>query len=60
MNNIPDEYLEQYASEMLKKKEQVNALVERSIDTKLTAVLKTVVTLNHKSISVEDFGKMFN
>ncbi len=58
MNNIPDEYLEQYASEMLKKKEQVNALVERS--TKLTAVLKTVVTLNHKSISVEDFGKMFN
>ena len=60
MNNIPDEYLEQYASEMLKKKEQVNALVERGIDTKLTAVLKTVVTLNHKSISVEDFGKMFN
>ncbi len=60
MNNIPDEYLEQYASEMLKKKDQVNALVERSIDTKLTAVLKTVVTLNHKSISVEDFGKMFN
>ena len=25
-----------------------------------TAVPKTVVTLNHKSISVEDFGKMFN
>lgn len=60
MNNIPEEYLEQYASEMLKKKEQVNALVERSIDTKLTAALKEVVTLNHKSISLEDFGKMFN
>ena len=53
MNNIPDEYLEQYASEMLKKKEQVNALVERSIDTKLTAVLKTVVTLNQQVAKVE-------
>lgn len=60
MNNIPEEYLEQYASEMLKKKEQVNALVERSIDTKLTAALKEVVTLNRKPISLEDFGKMFN
>ncbi|MBR2862163.1 MAG: trigger factor [Bacteroidaceae bacterium] len=60
MSNIPDEYLEQYATEMLKKKEQAQALVERSIDTKLTAALKNVVTLEHKSISVEDFGKLFS
>lgn len=60
MNNIPDEYLEQYASEMLKKKEQVNSLVERCIDSKLMTALKNVVTLNHKSISVEDFGKLFS
>lgn len=59
MNNIPDEYLENYATEMLKKKEQVNALVERCIDTKLTAALKPVVKLAHKSVSVEDFNKMF-
>lgn len=60
MNNIPDEYLEQYATEMLKKKEQVNSLVERCIDSKLMAALKNVVALNHKSISVEDFGKLFS
>lgn len=60
LNNIPDEYLEQYASEMLKKKEQVNALLERCIDMKLTEALKGIVTLNHKNISVEDFRKMFN
>ncbi len=59
MNNIPDEYLEQYAKEMLKKQEQVNALVERCIDVKLQTALKNVVTLNHKSVSVEDFSKMF-
>ena len=60
MTNIPDEYLEQYANEMLKKKEQAQALVERCIDTKLTVALKNVVTLEHKSISAEDFGKLFN
>lgn len=60
MNNIPDEYLENYAQEMLKNREQVNALVERCIDQKLTEALKNVITLNHKAISAEDFTKMFD
>ncbi len=60
MNNIPVEYLEQYAQEMLKKPEQVNQLVERCIESKLSAALKNVVKLEHKAISVEDFGKMFS
>ena len=59
MNNIPDEYLENYAQEMLKHQQQAQALVERCIDEKLTEALKGVVTLNHKSISAEDFTKMF-
>lgn len=59
MNNIPDEYLENYAQEMLKNENQVHALVDRCIDQKLTEKLKEVVTLNHKSISSEDFAKMF-
>lgn len=60
MNNIPEEYLENYAQEMLKRKEQANALTERCIDEKLCAALKTVVKLNHKSISTEDFKKLFD
>ncbi|MEG1580786.1 MAG: trigger factor [Bacteroidaceae bacterium] len=59
MMNIPEEMLENYATEMLKKKEQVDALVERCIDSKLSAQLKTIVTLNSKTISIEDFNKMF-
>ena len=60
ITNIPEEYLEQYAAEMLKKKEQVNGLIERCIDNKLIVALKEVVTLEHKNISVEDFGKLFD
>lgn len=59
MNNIPEEYLEQYAAEMLKNRDQVNGLVERCIDEKLAAALKNVVKLNRKGISVEDFQKLF-
>lgn len=58
MNNIPDEYLENYAQEMLKHQEQVNSLIERCVDQKLSEALKSVVKLNHKSISQEDFAKM--
>ena len=59
MNNIPDEYLENYAQQMLQDKKHVQGLMERSIDAKLTEKLKGIVTLNHKSISSEDFAKMF-
>lgn len=59
MNNIPNEYLENYAQEMLKHQEQVNQLVDRCVDQKLAEALKKVVTLNNKSISTEAFAKMF-
>ena len=59
MNNVPDEYLENYAADMLKKKEYVDNLVDRSIDRKLTVALKDVVKLNEKEISLDDFNKLF-
>ena len=58
MPNIPDEYLENYAAEMLKKREHMDGLVDRAVDVKLTAALKGVVKLNEKEISMEDFQKM--
>ena len=58
MSNVPDEYLENYAQEMLKKRENVDGLVDRAVDVKLTAALKSVVKLEEKEISLEDFQKM--
>ena len=60
MSNVPDEYLENYAQEMLKKRETVDNLVERAIDRKLTLALKDVVKLNKKSISIDDFNKLLS
>ena len=58
MSNVPDEYLDNYAQEMLKKRENTDGLVDRAIDLKLTAALKNVVKLNEKDITLEDFQKM--
>lgn len=58
MNNMPDEYLEKYAQDMLKKKEYVDNLLDRCIDGKLSEKLKNVVKLNVKSISLDDFNKL--
>lgn len=59
MMNIPDEVVENYAKEMLKKRESVEGLVNRAVEAKLAAAVKEQVTLERKPISVEDFNKMF-
>ena len=58
MNNVPEEYLDNYAEDMLKKQENINGLVDRALDDKLTVVLKNVVKLNEKTISLDDFNKL--
>ncbi|WP_306571997.1 trigger factor [Segatella buccae] len=60
MNNVPEDYIENYANEVLKKGDSNDALVDRAIDRKLTAVLKTVVKLNEKEVSLENFNKLMS
>ena len=59
MINVPEELLENYSKEMLKKRESVEALVNRVVESKLSEILKGQVTLNHKAVSAEEFNKMF-
>ena len=58
MNNVPDDVLDQYADEQLKKRENIEGYVDRAIDMKLMQALKKVVKLNMKSISLADFNKL--
>ena len=59
MMSVPEDLLENYAKEMLKKKESVEGLVNRVVETKLASALKSQVTLENKTISAEEFNKMF-
>lgn len=58
MTNVPDEYVENYANELLKKREAVDNFVERAIDVKLAAALKNTVTLNNKEVTLDEFNEM--
>ena len=58
MNNVPDEYLDSYADDMLKQKENIDSLVDRAIDRKLIDVLKNVVKLNVKTVTLDEFNKI--
>lgn len=59
MMSVPDDLLDNYAKEMLKKQDTVNNLVNRAVEAKLAAALKTQVKLNEKTVSLEDFNKLF-
>lgn len=59
MTNVPDDVLANYAAETLKKKENMENLVNRAIEVRLAAALKQEVKLDEKSVSLEEFNKMF-
>lgn len=60
MTNVPDEYLNNYADEMLKKHENVDSFVEAALERKLADKLKGVVKLNKKTVSLDEFNKLVN
>lgn len=59
MMEIPADLLDNYAKEMMKKRETVDGLVNRAVETKLTEALKSQVKLKKKKVSMEDFNKLF-
>ena len=58
MNDVPDDMVDSYADEQLKKRENVEGYVEHAIDMKLMQALKQVVKLNVKKVSIQDFNKL--
>ena len=60
MSNVPDDVLENYAGEQLKKRENVDNFVDRAVDMKLTETLKKVVKLNEKTVTLEEFNKLMS
>ena len=59
MMEVPEELLNNYAQEMLKKKEQTENLVRQAIEQKIAAKAKETVKLNEKTVSLEEFNKLF-
>ncbi len=58
MSNVPEDVLENYAEEQLKKRENIDNFVERAIDVKLTQALKGIVKLTKKEVTLDEFNKL--
>ncbi len=58
LGNLPDEQVEQYANEILKKEDEYNRIVAAILNKKVFDHLKGVIKLDEKEISREKFRKM--
>ena len=58
MIQVPEEYVDNYVTEMFKKKENVDTFVDRAVDLKLIEALKKVVTLETKEVTLDEFNKI--
>lgn len=59
MENVPDDALEHYASEILKDEKARNSVYNQTAEMKLFQALQQAVTLDEKAVSVDEFNKLF-
>lgn len=58
MSSVPDAILAQYAKSMLEKEDTRRNIAARVMDNKFAEIAKTLVTLEEKSVSPEEFGAL--
>ncbi len=59
MMNVPEDILENYAKDMLKKQDTVRNIIDRAMEDKLVECIKGKVKVDNKEVSMEEFGKLF-
>ena len=59
MMNVPEDLLNGYAADMLKKEESKRNIIDQSMSAVVAGFLKGAVKIADKKISVEDFNKLF-
>ena len=59
MSNVPDDYLENYAKEMMSKPEESRKFYEQKGEEKLISYIKSTVKLDEKEVSSEKFRKLY-
>ena len=57
--HVDEQYLTNFANEMLKKEDQLRGIVERVSENKIYEALKGVAKVEKTTVSHEEFGKMF-
>ena len=59
MASVSDDILDNYVKEMMKNKEQINHMLDQVMDEKIMAEVKASVKLEKKTVSFDEFNKLF-
>jgi len=59
ISNVPDDYLENYARQMLEKSEESGRIYEQRAEEKLMGLVKSTAKLDEKEISLDKFRKLY-
>jgi trigger factor len=59
MMNVPEDLLNGYAADMLKKEDSKRNIIDQSMSAVVANFLKGAVKITDKKISVEDFNKLY-
>jgi trigger factor len=57
--HVEDQYLDNFADEMLKNEDQLRGMIERVAETKIYDAIKGVAKIEEKEVGYDDFGKLF-
>lgn len=60
IHDIPDEYLDNFANELLSKKEEARRITDRKLEEKLLNFIKNTAKIEEKEISLEKFRNLFD
>jgi trigger factor len=59
ISNVPDDYLENYAREMISKPEESRRIYDQKAEEKLMAFIKSAAKVDDKEVSSEKFRKLY-
>ncbi|MBR2147792.1 MAG: trigger factor [Muribaculaceae bacterium] len=59
IGNVPDETLDRYAGELMENKDYAKEINRRAFEDKVFATIRDKVSLTEKTVSVDEFNKLF-
>ncbi len=59
MMDVPEEYLNNYAEQMMKNQDEAGKIYERLLEQKIVEHLKQTIKIEESLVSTEEFNKMF-
>jgi trigger factor len=57
--DVPEEYLNNYAQQMMQNQEEQRRIFERMMDNKVVAYLKETIKIEEKDVTPDEFNQMF-